>query len=559
MNLSNSFSNGNANDDIVQNPQFKGILKSNELSELLQTWVADEPALNLNEKCVSEEIVTEECLPLPPESDPCLQLLDDKIFGQCHLIVDALKYVSMCQADMCKAGNGQIGACSHISAYARECSRNGICVDWKKGACSERMECPIDMEYKACGCHKTCAAIKDKKNPFDQKCTEPIDGCFCRDGKYLTENGKCIPQKECLPCDDKNHFIGDKWHPDKCSECECNNNGKTICTQKQCSNVQTVCQLGYKQVTVDDSECCPVFKCVPEVVDSKCIEKPLPKCSPDQYTKAIVDANNCTLYVCECKPLDQCKPSEHRLLRAGEKFVDEKIGCCPKQKVVCDLSLCPPKPSHCDQEYYEIVRKELPTNDYCCEEFECVPPKNLCIVKHNDKIDVKKIDDRWPKYNEPCWKHKCVYDYNGLPTIVDEREICPVTECALGFKLFIPNDKCCGECVQDKCVIDNKTYDIGAMWFTDDNCTSFKCAQLGNQLVVTTSQPTCPDTSDCPIDQKYFEDCCERCKPIAEDISEWKKIPSYLANKNSQYFAFFSICRNMSSNLTKRRTNDWIG
>lgn len=325
--------NGDPSDDLKPNPKHLDKLKSNDLSEILQSWLADEPALNLKEKCVSETKIADECIPIPPDNDPCLQLLDQTSFGQCHLIVNALKYVSMCQLDMCKTGPNQKGACSHLAAYARECSRNGICTDWKKGACTEHIECPIDMEYKVCSCHKTCEMIKIKSNIIDtnskiidQKCAEPIDDCFCKNDQVRNQHGKCITERECSPCDD-NHVVGDKWQPDKCTECECTNGGKVNCTKKQCSVSGAVCQVGFKEVLDQSStnECCPQFKCVLEVAPTaECINKSQPHCAADQYSKMIIDRNNCTSYVCECKPVSECKPMENRPLKPGEKLTKKQ-------------------------------------------------------------------------------------------------------------------------------------------------------------------------------------------------------------------------------------------
>lgn len=518
--------NGDPTDDLKPNPKHLNKVKSNDLNEILQTWLADEPALNLTEKCVSETKISEECVPLPPESDPCLQLLDQNTFGQCHLIVNALKYVSMCQQDMCKTGPNQKGACSHLAAYARECSRNGICVDWKKGACIENFECPSDMEYQACSCHKTCEMINgktanEKVKILNENCAEPVDGCFCKNGKVLNKNGKCVTERECLPCDDNDHFIGDKWQPDKCTECECTTSGKANCTKKQCAVSGAVCQVGFKEVLIDASanDCCPQFKCVPQVVSAICLEKPQPHCANDQFIKVILDNSNCTSYVCECKPVSECKPAQNRPLRLGEKLVKETKGCCPQEVIVCDKTTCPSKPVKCDLPFYEIIKKEQEHANVCCEEFMCAPPKNLCLVELNGKTIARKVGESWPT-EKPCIKKKCVFGGNSLATVSEEQDICPVKQCALGFILNTPKDKCCGDCVQDKCVLENKTYAIGSTWFSNDNCTTFKCTLLGNQMVVSSAQPTCPNVSDCPKEQRYFADCCERCKQQAEDKSE---------------------------------------
>lgn len=514
--------NGDPSDDIKPNPKYTGKLKSNNLNDIVQTWLADEPALNLTEKCVSETKVAEQCVPLPPQSDPCLQLLDASTYGQCHLIVNALKYVSMCQLDMCKTGPQQKGACTHFAAYARECSRNGICVNWKKGACSENFECPKDMEYKACDCHNTCESVKGNTKIVNDKCAEPVDGCFCKAGKVLNQNGKCVSESECSPCDDNDHFIGDKWQPDKCTECECSTNGKVSCTKKQCSLSGAVCQVGFKEIKVEgtSNDCCPTFKCVPEVVSASCIEKPKPQCSPNQFIKVIIDRKNCTSYVCECKPLNECKPNVVRALRPGEKLVNETKGCCPQQVIVCDKFKCPAKKAKCNKEFYEVIKKPQSIADECCEEFECVPPKNLCVIEIAGKKTTKKVGDVWPT-EKPCIKKECIYGSNGQTIIKDENEVCPITSCPIGFKLHVPNGFCCGQCIQDKCILENKTYEVGATWFSKDNCTTYKCDLLGKQLVVSSSQPTCPIIRDCTKESRYFENCCERCRLQVEDQSEY--------------------------------------
>lgn len=519
--------NGDPSDDLKPNPKRLDKVKSSDLNEILQTWLADEPALNLKEKCLSETKITEECVPLPPDNDPCLQLLDSNTFGQCHVIVSALKYVSMCQIDMCKTGRNQKGACSHLAAYARECSRNGICVDWKKGACIENFECPADMEYKVCSCHRTCDMfvgknIEEKLKILNENCPEPVDGCFCRDNKVLNKNGTCVVEDQCAPCDDNNHFYGDKWQPDKCTECECAPNGKPSCTKKQCALSGAVCQVGFKQLMIEATaaDCCPQFKCVPETISATCIEKPQPHCAADQFIKVIIDNSNCSSYVCECKPLSECKLASVRPLRLGEKLVKEMKGCCPQEVIVCDKLTCPPPPVKCDEQFYEIVKKEQEYTDSCCEEFICAPPKNLCLIELNGKTTARKVSEIWPT-EKPCIKKKCIYAANGVATITEEKEICSMKNCAAGFKLEVPQGKCCGECIQDKCVLDNEVYEVGSTWFSHDNCTTFKCTQLGGQMVVSSAQPTCPDISECPKEQQYFEDCCKRCKQPAEDKSKF--------------------------------------
>lgn len=508
--------NGNPHDDLKINPKYSKKIQNDSLNGIIQTWLSDEPALKLEEKCISHENSLTDCIPLPAESDPCLGILDQNIFGKCHLLVDPAMYVALCQSDMCKTGPVKEGVCSHLAAYARECSRNGICIDWKKEACDDKLKCAHDMEYKACSCQQTCEIITDKTHNV---CAEQKEGCFCRDGKVLN-NGKCIPLKECTPCDDLGHFAGEIWYPDKCNTCECGITGVINCTKKQCSSTGMVCELGFKQILVDTNDaCCPSYKCIPEKALEKCPDAPLPNCASDQFNKIVTDKNNCSKFVCECKPIDQCKQIELRPLRIGEKIINETTGCCPTSTIVCDKFQCPAKPNKCNQEFYEVVQKDNLPVDVCCDEFECVPPKKNCIADINGVKKLKNIGEIWST-SDPCMHKKCTYGAGGILIEINEKQACPVFTCSVGYKLEIPKDRCCGECIQNKCVVNGTVYEPGTEWHSKDNCTTFKCLLHGNQLVVSTSQSTCPDITGCSDELKYFENCCQRCKLKTEDQSE---------------------------------------
>lgn len=506
--------NGDADDDLKPNPKYPTKVKSDRLNDMLQTWQSDEPRLGGEQKCiVDEEKHVDVCAPLPLAQDPCQAILDDNVFGKCHFIVDPAMYVSLCQANMCKTGLVP-SACSHLAAYARECSRNGICIDWKKNECDDKQQCTNEMEYRACGCHKTCDLVRDSL-ALD-KCAEPVEGCFCRYDKILN-NGKCIAAKECTPCDDQGHFAGDKWYPDQCTECDCGLNGQTNCMKKQCTSSGVVCQMGFQQIIIESpGECCPTYKCVPDTItkSNKCPDTPMPNCGINQFNKIIVDNNNCTKYVCECKPADQCVPNVVRGLRLGEKIVQDSSGCCPTSKIVCDKSTCPVKPAECDYVIYDDA--SMP----CCGLYECRPPKDMCIAE----IDrIKKLENvgKIESTQDPCVSKKCSYGPSGNVHVVDVKQTCPVTTCDIGFTLEIDANECCGKCVQIKCVVNGTVHEPGSEWFSQDNCTTFKCLLQGKQLVMSAAQPTCPDLSECPFEQKYFEDCCQRCRLKVDDKSKF--------------------------------------
>lgn len=528
--------NGNPDDDLKVNPNAKNI-KTETFNDIIQSWLSDEPALPNENECISEEVAEMDCIPLPPEDDPCLEILNEATFGNCHFIVDPILYLSLCQSDMCKSGPNQQGACAHIAGYVKECSKNGICIDWKKDVCKTNTDCPVGMIYKPCGCAETCETVKQrnelkasatkskamvqKVESLSGECSLPkSEGCFCPDGK-INHNGKCIPENQCNQCDDEGHFPGDKWFPDKCSECECGTDGTTKCLKLECSSRGAVCELGYKQLVIsDDTECCPIYKCVPEPLKPQlksCPDKPLPQCGPDQYNKMDIDADGCSKYICECKPIEECKPLENVILRPGEVESLDQSGCCPVKKVICDKSKCPPKVLSCNQEFYNPILVSDP--DQCCEEYVCKPPKNLCLIEEKDYQKYISIGENYQTSN-PCINKKCVANpIDGSAMLTEYVEDCFVKSCPPGFEMEVSDGKCCGTCIQTKCAFEYDIYGPGQIWHSKDNCTTYKCVEISGQFVVNSMLETCPDVSDCPEYKRYFKGCCQYCKDESQSLS----------------------------------------
>lgn len=133
--------NGNPDDDIITNPAATNLPEgTSPVKSFALSWLADEPKLALNEDkdtCYVDDETN--CLPLPPETDPCLKMTDEDIFGKCHFVVDPLMYVIACQQDLCRTGPSQKGSCETVAAYARECTRSGVCIDWRSSNF-----CPMD-------------------------------------------------------------------------------------------------------------------------------------------------------------------------------------------------------------------------------------------------------------------------------------------------------------------------------------------------------------------------------------------------------------------------------
>ncbi|XP_030375562.1 hemocytin [Scaptodrosophila lebanonensis] len=531
--------NDDPQNDLQPNIAKRPRVKTLALSDVIRSWQADEPKLGLSSmECLSEEVPKVHCKSLPPEKDPCLQFFNEDMFGKCPLVVEPLPYVSACQQDICKPGNSQQGVCEAFSAYAKECQKHDICTNWRKpNICP--YECPDDMIYEPCGCAKTCETVKamsefDAINvntqavfntvSSDEMCmnTDRFEGCFCPTGKVLDE-GKCVPEASCAKCDDGVHLPGDQWKQDKCTDCQCDFKGKTSCVMKKCQIEENICAEGYSpKKIVSEEECCPRYRCVPEskVPQNMCLEPLMPLCGPGQLKKMRTDVNNCSTYICECKPKDECDPPlPPRALKSGELLVKVEEGCCPTQEIVCKPDLCP-APVSCLDRFYEIQKTQAPED--CCPTYDCVPPKHLCIIQYGTDEDSKfskKIGTKWLHPQDFCKHELCSIGPNGIAQVITTLEQCQI-DCAPGYTYQkLNSSKCCGECVQTACVFKDKLYKPNELWYSHDNCTQYSCLEKENVLIISSSHETCPDVVQCAPHLLYDEGCCKRCKvePISED------------------------------------------
>uniref|UniRef100_A0A1B0CRT0 VWFC domain-containing protein n=1 Tax=Lutzomyia longipalpis TaxID=7200 RepID=A0A1B0CRT0_LUTLO len=304
----------------------------------------------------------------------------------------------------------------------------------------------------------------------------------------------------CQACDD-DHFAGDIWYKDACNRCECFADGKIICTKTECPAEEVVCNRGFRAIempTVDS--CCKKFVCVPEeieLVQHECPDTPLPKCGEDQVKKIEKDINNCTKFICECKPADDCPPPEEfpQKLLPGFRVVKDSSGCCPTSRLECDRSLCPPKISKCQEEFFEVT--ETPAKEgECCDVVRCEEPKGVCIVTEGASSVLKKIGEKW-KSSDPCLNLICSITPSGSVTVSAEKETCD-DQCKIGYKYLSPtfgSDKCCGQCVQSHCKVEDEFYDLGAEWKSPDNCTNFRCEMKDDQFYIVAEQESCPNAT----------------------------------------------------------------
>lgn len=151
------------------------------------------------------------------------------------------------------------------------------------------------------------------------------------------------------------------------------------------------------------------------------------------------------------------------------------------------------------------------------------PPKDACIVEINGKMVLKRLGEKWIEETSPCIENLCSYGPSNTMIVSEKHETCDVS-CPLGFEYKKDKSgKCCGKCAQTKCAINDKLYSPGEKWLSPDNCTNYSCAYNDNngQILITSSQETCPDISTCPFEYQKKKGCCVVCEIVSESLSEY--------------------------------------
>jgi len=148
--------------------------------------------------------------------------------------------------------------------------------------------------------------------------------------------------------------------------------------------------------------------------------------------------------------------------------------------------------------------------------FETVAIEGECCKEHKTtacKVDgrVYQVGDTWPSPDgDKCKKISCVKKEKDDILKQESIETCK-TDCAKGWEYKESKDKCCGECVQVACLVDEQLKKPGENWTSTDNCTMYACEVLGDQFVVSSQQELCPSLEDCPDENIYVKGCCKHC------------------------------------------------
>ncbi|XP_037075331.1 hemocytin-like [Pollicipes pollicipes] len=509
-------------------------------------WLLDseDPA-----SCV-EEVAA--CVPPPAEQDTCQKMLDEALFGSCHLLEDPAPFVAACQRRTCD--DYEHSVCDELELYARRCYERGLCVQWRsQGVCDRTETCPPSMQYRQCS--GTCLRSCEKRDcPLLE-----MDGCFCAEGQVF-EDGVCVSDTQCNFCDELGHRPGDSWRPDNCTRCECLPSGSSQCTSVECPP-QSVLACAEDETVVELSEtateCCPArHECrlvavtttttvapptSPAAIHCPDVVEPACKASEGKLMQRIV-VNGCPVAVCACVPADQCPPTEElRALKVGERIDERNDTCCPVRSIECEPARCPKAPD-CPSDFELHTPPETAAD--CCPPSYCRQPPGTCLVRLDVAIDIRSITaddtegfvlkrdgDVWsdgfcdnctcrevpdgdPRYQPLCVRLAC-----PEPTAADRQQYVYGED-------EDSDDPCCASFVRVACRDNGKVHQPGETWaqvnggLPADPCVTWECAlnpELG--VVKVPTREKCVE--DCRLGHTYVPaapgsgECCGHCERTA--------------------------------------------
>uniref|UniRef100_A0A8C4T4Y2 VWFD domain-containing protein n=1 Tax=Erpetoichthys calabaricus TaxID=27687 RepID=A0A8C4T4Y2_ERPCA len=151
--------------------------------------------------------------------DPCSQsfakrwcsLLSDPSgpFSPCHSVIVSTSYEKNCMYDICTYEQSEDSMCAAVSSYVRACAAKGVFLTgWRSTICTNySTSCPKTMtySYRMTSCDHTCRSLSEP----DFTCSVqfvPVDGCGCKQGTYMNQNGECVHESEC-PCYNKGSVL----------------------------------------------------------------------------------------------------------------------------------------------------------------------------------------------------------------------------------------------------------------------------------------------------------------------------------------------------------------
>ncbi|KAG8183312.1 hypothetical protein JTE90_002804 [Oedothorax gibbosus] len=308
-------------------------------------------------------------------------------YSDCVIPCNTCKIKGQCEFLVCNEG------CDCIYGYYRDAS--GKCI--KESQCPVAptlppyQECGADEQYYDCipSCQNTCFVYTSE---FPIACKMPCKaGCFCKEGLYQTDDGKCVPPNKCPRPTKQPGLCGINEIFLTCGTAcpaTCANRKETnrVCTL-QCVE-GCFCKKGY--VRNDLGLCVKPSECPPEEVCG--INEAISDCAKPKTCNTCEIRGNCKLKRCTrgcdclegyyrdstgvCIPASQCPVT----CPVNEEYTDCVIPCndC-ETKGDCDFLVCN-KGCDCKRGYYRDQ------NGKCIPESQC-PITETCQLEGEEYTD----------------------------------------------------------------------------------------------------------------------------------------------------------------------------
>ena len=136
----------------------------------------------------------------------CDSLFDHQVFEFCKKYIDTSSFITECKTDYCQVQTADTLTAIQ-EAFMEKCSTgyptdNGVC-NWRSAI--GQNQCPPNSAWS--GCKPQCQAQKTCKG--SGRCSDAVrvEGCFCKAGFVLSDNGECISTTQCGPI----HW--ESWRP----------------------------------------------------------------------------------------------------------------------------------------------------------------------------------------------------------------------------------------------------------------------------------------------------------------------------------------------------------
>ncbi|XP_063800257.1 mucin-5B-like [Pseudophryne corroboree] len=123
-------------------------------------------------------------------------------FSPCHSLENPLPYYAKCLSDTCSSQDSEEGMCAALSSYVYACAKKSVSLfGWRDSVCQKYTKICQESQayrYNVTRCQPTCRSLSEA----DVTCSfkfDLVDGCVCKDGTYMNDNGDCVLPSSC-PC-----------------------------------------------------------------------------------------------------------------------------------------------------------------------------------------------------------------------------------------------------------------------------------------------------------------------------------------------------------------------